>query len=249
MGLMTSLIHLHEVDLQVRGLRSRLDAARRYLDAQEVQLRALAQQSEEIEARRRHKKAAIANLEVEMLGIDERIEKLRDQLNSAATNKLYTALLGELTTLKENRGQVEERLLGEMESLEQSEGHSQQLAEQIAERRKVRDVAGAQLRERQAEIGERLSELESERSQAASSVPSEQLAVFEEMALMYDGEAMAHVEEVDRRHREYACGECHMTLPFEHVSLLLSGADQLVRCTACARILYLQSETRSTLAR
>ena len=87
MTLMESLIHLHEVDLQVRGLRSRLDAAKQYLQSKEAQLQTLLQQKEEMETRRRHAQATMANLETETGAIDERIETLRDKLNSAATNK------------------------------------------------------------------------------------------------------------------------------------------------------------------
>ena len=69
------------------------------------------------------------------------------------------------------------------------------------------------------------------------------------MADTYDGDAMAQVEEIDRRHRDYACGSCHMTVPFENVAVLLSGADTLVRCSACDRILYMQEETKGALAK
>jgi predicted nucleic acid-binding Zn-ribbon protein len=244
---MRSLVHLYEVDLQVRGLRQRLASARRHLDAQEAQLAGLTQQSAELLARQKHLRATTATLEVELAGHDERIEKLRDQLNSAVTNKQYNALLLELNTIKSARTEVENRILDEMATVEQMTRGMQDLEAQIAERTKVRDVAAAQLRERQAEVGERLAELEAEREQAAASVPAEQLQVFEAVAALHDGEALAPIEEIDRRDREYACGECHMTLPFENVAVLATGGKALVRCTACGRILYMQEETRGAL--
>ncbi len=121
--------------------------------------------------------------------------------------------------------------------------------EKIADREKVRELAAEQLRDREEEISARLAELESERSQAAASVPQSALAVFDEMVEICDGEPMAELEEINRRHRDYACGACHMTVPFEHVSVLLSGGNTLVRCTACSRILYMQEETKGALAK
>lgn len=247
MTLINSLLHLFQVDSQVRGLRSRLDSAKRYLSHQTKQLEDLQQQKSELESRRLHTKATIGNLENEIKSIDERIEKLRDELNSAVTNKQYTALLTELNTFKSQRGEAEERALREMESMDQFDAQESEVEAQIAERAKVRDVAEAQLRERESEIGDRLAELEEERRGAAASIPGEYLAIFDEVARTYDGEAMAPIDEIDRRSREYACGSCHMTLPFEHIAVCLSGAETIVRCTACSRILYMQEETRGAL--
>ena len=165
------------------------------------------------------------------------------------TNKQYTAFLTELNTAKSTRGDIEEQIIQEMERIEQLDAELATLAEQTTERTKVCDVARDQLEERQVEIGERLAELETERSQAAAGVPGQHLAVFEELAANYEGEAMAPVDEIDRRHRDYACGACHMTVPFEHIAVLASAAESLVRCTACGRIIFLQEEIRGALAK
>ena len=61
---------------------------------------------------------------------------------------------------------------------------------------------------------------------------------------MYEGEAISEVAELNRRHREYACGECNIQVPFEQVSLLLSGSNSLVRCPACFRILSIHEDLR-----
>jgi predicted nucleic acid-binding Zn-ribbon protein len=64
---------------------------------------------------------------------------------------------------------------------------------------------------------------------------------------MYEGEAISEVAELNRRHREYACGECNIQVPFEQVSLLLSGSNSLVRCPACFRILSIHEDLRAGL--
>jgi predicted nucleic acid-binding Zn-ribbon protein len=249
MALVDSLLTLYRVDSQVRGLRSRLDSAQRYFRTQEDQLTALMQQQQEMHTRKRQVQAALATLELEIKSIDERLEKLRGDLNSAPNNKQYTAVLTELNTVKASRTALEDRVLSHMEQLETIEAQFATIDGQIAERTKVRDLANAQYEERKTDVGARLSELEHEHEKAAAVIPANVLQVFEEVADLHEGEAMAAVEEIDRKHREYACGACNMHLPFELVSKLSSKTDMLVRCAACGRLLYLQEAMPSVGAK
>jgi len=249
MNLMESMLNLFHVDAQVRGLRSRVDGARRYLDAQQRQLDDLATQKHEAETRLKQTKATIGTLEVETKSIDERVEKLRNELNNAVTSKQHSAVLNELNNVKGQKAALEEKTLAEMERIEEFKAHLESLEQQIAERTKVRDAAKSDLDERQSEVGQRLSELESERSAAASQIPAKELELFDSLCEMYDGEAMAPVEEISKKHREYACASCNMNQPFENVSVLLRGAETLVRCAACGRILYMQDAVRGSLAK
>ncbi|MHC4108702.1 MAG: zinc ribbon domain-containing protein, partial [Planctomycetota bacterium] len=228
MGSIDTLLNLYRVDAQVRALRRRLESAQRNLHAQTRLLETADQQLEELRSRKRQIQATIGNLEGESAGVDQRLEKLRTELNSAVTNKQYSAVLTELNTVKLDRSGLEDRILQEMERIEQLDQQFEAVESQRADRGKVCDAARHELKERQGEVGDRLAELGAERDAAAAEVSGAELAVFNEMADCYDGEAMAPIEEIDRRHREYACGACNMHVPFEQVVLLLGGRDTLV---------------------
>ncbi|MDY7110421.1 MAG: C4-type zinc ribbon domain-containing protein [Planctomycetota bacterium] len=249
MSLMENLLKLYRVDAQVRGLRSRLDSANRYFNAQSRLLDEIAQRLEELRTRKRHVQAKVSNLETEGESLDRQMEKFRADLNSASTNKQYAAVLTELNTVKAERNRIDDAILAELEQTEEIDREIEEVSARLAERAKVCDVAEAQVKERETEIGSRLSELEAERKEAASAVPGPARAIFDEMAEAHEGEAMATVEEIDRRHREYACGACNMHLPFEQVVNLTSPISELVRCPACGRILYMQEEVRGAVAR
>ena len=153
MGLTQNLLNLYRVDAQVRGLRARLDSAKRYLDAQTRILGELQQQAEELRSRRRQVQAKAGNFEGEMKGHDERIEKLRTELNAASTNKQYTAVLTELNTIKDARSEVESLALEQLELSEEIGGEIETADEQCAERSKVRSLAEDELRKRGEEVG------------------------------------------------------------------------------------------------
>jgi hypothetical protein len=55
---------------------------------------------------------------------------------------------------------------------------------------------------------------------------------------------MSEITIVDLRHREFACGECNIELPFETYARLSSNSDSVIQCKACARILYLAESNR-----
>ncbi|MHC4415459.1 MAG: zinc ribbon domain-containing protein [Planctomycetota bacterium] len=249
MSLTDNLLNLFQVDAQVRGLRSRLDSAQRYLAVQTRQVQELEQLREELQSRKRQLTAKISNFEGETAAIDERIEKLRSELNGASTDKQYSAVLTELNTVKVSRGEFDDRILQEMERIEEVNEQLAKLDVEYVERQKVAAVAESELLRRHEDVSERLAELEADREVAAAGILPAELRIFNEMADAYDGEAMAPVEEVDRRNREYACGACNMHTPFATVAALLGVIDSVVRCTACGRILYLEEETRGALVK
>ena len=249
MSLLDQLVSLHRVDSQVRGLRSRLDGAADHLAAQQKLLAGLERQRQELETQLRHVQAKIGNLEVEGKSLDERIEKLRDGLANAPTHKLHAALLNEMNAQKTERTALDTRELADMEQSEKLKAELAKVVQLVTDRTRIRDLAVKEHADRAAEVGDRLAELERERETAAAALPEPTLKLFNKVAQLHEGDALAQIEEVDRRHREYACGACNMHLPFESVSRLTAPAGAVVQCGSCLRILYLQQDTRTALAK
>jgi len=247
MALNDALRQLHTVDQQLRGLESRLEGARRHVRAQQTKLDQLKQQEAELQDQLRHAQTSVASMENEIASADEKIERLREQMNSVKTNKEYSAMLVEVNTLKADRSKLEEKALEEMSRVDALKSELEQVQSKIADQQRIKDHADKELADREAEVGDRLAELKTEREQAASHVPAEALQVFDRLAETYEGEAMAPVIEEDRRRMEYTCGGCYMQIPVEKVNLLVSS-DDLVRCSSCARILYFESELKETMS-
>ncbi len=240
------LVRVYQVDKQIRGLKSRLRAAERFLGEQTRLLGELEAKKGALEGQLRQLTASASNEEGEAARVNGRIDELRERMNNARTNKEYKALLTEVNTLKEERVRHED---GAIERLEKIEALRKQLSEidaQHAERVRMKDVAESERQERESEIQERLTKLEQERTEVVSEVPGAALQTYEELVEQREDEAMAPIEIADRKRHEFTCGSCMMSLPVESMSALLSHGS-LTRCVSCGCILYLEENTREAM--
>lgn len=240
------MLRVFLVDQQLRGLGARLQGAERYLAEQARIVGELEKKSAAVATMLRQLEATARNDEVEAAGMDERIETLRQRMNSAKTSKEHSALLTEISTVKAEKKQVEDRALDSMVKVEKLRADAAIVTGELEERRKVMKVAEGDRAARAAEIKDRVTELEGQRKEAAADVPRSALAVYEErLALGFD-DVMAAVEEQDRRNMEYTCGSCYTVLPIENVSILLKRGD-LTTCSSCDAILYMAAELREDI--
>jgi uncharacterized protein len=240
MSVTQQLLKLFQVDKQLRGLRSRLDAAERFLDQQKTLFKELDERATSIGLQTKHLKAAIANEEGEASRYAAKIEHLREQINSVKTAKEYSAGVTELNNYKEAKGKHEEAAVESMAKLEQLEAQGGEIKKQREERSKILATAEADRTSREVEIKDRLEELKAQRVEMAQGISKEALTLLDSLIKLRGDEAMAPVEVLDRRNLEYSCTGCMMTLPVETVSAMLAG--KLTRCVSCSCIIYTEEE-------
>lgn len=245
MSQIDKLLAVYKIERQLRGLQSRLRTAERFLQEQERQLVGIGSQRESLESQLRQLEASAREREGEMALLDERIEKLRNQMNTASTNKEYQALLVEVNGQKVEKGRVEEEAIEMMEKVDQVKAELEGTTQQHAERQKIRDVAQTDRAQRSDEIKDRVAELQAERERVAAEVEPRILAQLEKLLEERDEDAMASIEVLDKRRHEISCMACMMTLPVEQLSSLLSGV--LTTCPNCGCFLYLDEEATAKL--
>lgn len=250
MSVTEKLLRVFRVDQQLGGLQTRLRAAERFLDEQTKQLAGIEAKREAVNAQLRQFQATISNHEGEMARFDARIEVLREQMNTAKTNKEYKAFLTEVNTLKAERSTNETAALELMTKADELKKQLAELDAQAAERAKVKKVASEDREKKAEEIKDRLNELQAERKRLAAEVPPEAMALYVELVRQRGDDAMAPVAELDRRRHEYTCGSCQMAIPVETVSSLIRGAaanQPVVRCVSCGCLLYIEKEVAERL--
>lgn len=243
MALTAKLLSLYQVDKQVRGLQSRVKTAERFLTLRERELAEIDAKRDSLQAQSRQLQATAHNDENEIKGIDERITKLREQLNSATTNKQYTALLTEVNTFKADKAAIEERAMETLTRLEEVKSQLEEIEKRRADIVKLRDHAAAERDAKAAEIKSRLEELQAQRNEAAAELPPDVLSDFESELELREDDVMAPIEEMNRRAMEYCCGACQVLLPMELVSASINGGA-VTKCSNCGAYLYIEEATR-----
>lgn len=246
MSVTEKLLKVYRIDQQINGLQGRLRAAERFLAEQDQHLRSLTERHTAISGQLKQVSTVAADAEGEMARLDERIDQLRERMNTAKTSKEYKAVLAEVTALKDQRSAHEQRALEMMEKAEAIRGETAQLGTAAQERQKVRGAAAGERDRRADEIREKLAELKTERADLAAAVNADALSTYEALVKRLEDEAMAPIEVQDRKRHEYTCGACMMSLPVETMSTLL-GSGALTLCVSCGCILFLDETAKTQM--
>lgn len=254
MSVTESLLRVFRVDQQLVGLQSRLRAAERFLEEQNKQLAAIESKRDAAASQLKQLQATVADHEGEMARLDARVEALREQMNTARTNKEYKAFLTEMNTFKADKSNAETAALELMTKSDELKKQVAELESQKVEREKLQKVAHDDRAKKADEIKDRLAQLQKERDAAATQVPPKEMGIYADLVRKKGDDAMAPVIELDRRSHDYACGACQMTVTIETVSALIRGTSAsaanapLVQCGSCHSILYLEKETAESLS-
>ncbi len=247
MSLQEKLYDFYLLDQQVRGLRTRLDAATRRLKLQSTKLDQLTQQHNELHDQHKHAMAEVSTLEHQAGDANGRVNKLREQMNSVRSNKEYSAMLVEVNSLKVEQSKLEDKALEKMSAVDDLKQRVAEVQAQVENQAKLVKSAEGEVQSAKEEVGESLADATAKRNAAAAELPADIISVFERLADHYDGEAMGEIEEQDRRRREYTCGGCYMELPIERVNALMMKPDELVTCPSCNRFLFIKQELKAEI--
>ena len=247
MALQEQMYELFLLDRQVRGMRRRLDVAKRRLGKQETTLNQLQRQRTELTDQLKHSQVKAADLENEIRSHEQRIEHLRQQMNTITSNKEYSAVLVELNSLKEDKSKLEDETLNQMGEVDRVRQQIQELDGQVEKQTALVARAQQEVESSRADVEPQLDALAGQHAQAQQLLPAEAQETFRRLQDTHEGEAMASVTEENRRSMEYSCGGCYISIPVERVNVLMVDQDQIVCCPNCGRILYLDQELKTSI--
>ncbi len=233
-----SLLVLFHIDRELHEFQVALDALLKDQIALESKIGTIAADIAQQEAAAIKLQAAIGAQDLDLKTRQTHIEKMRETLNSTKTNKEYSAILVQISADKAEVSKLEAAMLENMEKLEKDQATIVATRQQLTLQQGLLATAQGESEARAAELRGHITRLQALRRDCAAKVPTEALKQYDRLRLKYPGDAMAPVEFDDDDLDNISCGGCFMALNMEDVNQL-RGRDEIRRCNACNRILYL----------
>ena len=226
-----SLFRLQQIDHQLDQDRTRLQEIEVALSQDEVLVRArqsAQQAAERLEQERKSLRRAEENVQAQRVKIEQTESTLYG--GKVRNPKELQDMQNEVTALKRYLSVLEDRQLEIMISVEEAE------AVYAAAASEVEDVTGQLAQKNSSLASEReglireVGRIESERSASSSSIPQEDMALYEQLRVRRRGVAVSKVT-------DQACSACGSTL---NATLLHAARSpsQIALCDVCGRILY-----------
>lgn len=224
------LLVLQERDLRIERLEEELEQ----IPAQRASLQGKTRSSKEaldaakkkvmeIEARRKE-------LELEANTIKERVAKYSNQQLQTKKNEEYKALTNEIENCRKQIMALEDRQIGCMEETEVAQ-------KQVLAAQKIADAARqdmessvGDLDSRETGLKKELAEMETSRQELAAAVEETTRHRYQRLFDLKGGRVVVGIQ-------HGVCGGCHMRLPAQ-IPVMVRGAQELVTCPNCGRILY-----------
>jgi len=226
----------HLIELQ--NLESAIEESRRRIAAHP-------QRVADADARLAHAKAAVDEAkqrlkasqearreqEKEAATYQSRLSKFKDQLSAVKTNREYQAMQHEIETAQKELGTVEERVLERMVEADTLTADVKKAEQALAAEQKGVDAEKKTLGEELTTVEAALKEATEKRAARITSLPSQLVALFEQVARARKGIAIATAT------RDGLCSACHVRLR-PQVFQEIRRNDQIIQCFSCNRILY-----------
>lgn len=175
-------------------------------------------------------------LEKEISLIKEKINKYKDQMSKATTNKEYQGFMAEIKYEENSISAIEEKII---EKMVQSDEIMDEIRQSEAEYQKIADDYNKRIKDlnKNLEDGKtQLSEALGKRSELRAKIPENLLRIYDQLSEKKNGKAVSYVE-------TNFCGVCNVKIRPQRLNELISSGDMFI-CENCGRILFLKIEKK-----
>jgi predicted nucleic acid-binding Zn-ribbon protein len=224
------LLELQELDLEIQRVAERLGNIPAEREQVESRFKEYAAEFLDLKERYQQTLANRKQIETELADTQQIHEKYKQDLMKVRNEKEYTTALREIDSTKKLITVLETEVLKSLEEAEKLEAELSVFTPDVDRRRLEADRDLEALQKEYDGAESKLAAITSQRTQTAGSIPGNLLAVYERVAKIRRGQAMAEV-------RDSTCTACRMRVRPKVFSDVRRG-DQLITCDSCSRILF-----------
>ena len=225
----TRLVELQDIDSQLEDLNSLLGDLPKMVDELNEKENSLKDRVEADKVTLKEINLNSSKSEKVNSDIQEKINKLTDQLFLVTNNKQYDALTNEIEHLKEQKKENEELLISNLEEKETLEKNINENEASLEELKIDLDVRRNKLDEALSETADEKAALENSRKKQVTEIDDNTMQVYNKVISARSGIAVVPLS-------GNSCGGCGAALPLQMVSEIRAG--DLHNCQSCGRFVY-----------
>jgi hypothetical protein len=227
---LSPLIELQKFDLRIMEIKDERRHIPQRLQAVEAPLqeakRVLHDTTSAVDALVKERRSYEKDLEAH----EDRVEKLKERASQLKTNQEYQAHLFEVELANKKKFEIEDKILGCMEKIEQLQRVSKEAQDKV----KVAEKSFAQekqvLEERDQKLMQELAELEVQQRERAAHIDKSLLDRYTKLKASRKDHALASVQ-------GGICSGCRLQIPPQLIAEVKRSQD-LHSCPYCHRMLY-----------
>ena len=232
---MEKLIELQGIDTKLRDLNDLLGDLPSKVDE-------LNQQEESIKNSLVENKERMKELEVEshkgevrIAEINDKVNKLKDQLFLVTNNKQYDALMHEMDHMKEERTTIETETFSFLEEKETLTESVETMESELGSLSNDLIVRREKLESAISDSAEEKSILEQQRSEQVNGIDLNTVSIYNRVFEARDGLAVVNLS-------GNGCGGCGAHIPMQKVTEVRANTT-IHRCDVCGRFLYSENNS------
>ncbi|MBD3232854.1 MAG: hypothetical protein GF315_03930 [candidate division Zixibacteria bacterium] len=223
------LLELQHIDDQLRELEDSKVYLPDMIANIENDLASWKKSYEEAQAKLDELNRARKHLELEIEVDQSELKKSQEQMKAIKTNKEYDALTAQIAKMKERINEHEEKLLGVMEEIDQTNEEVKESKDKYEELSKSNKDVLENLNKEIDSIEDKIRMKEEERKSIKGRVNSRTVSHYERVRKGKGGVAVVTV-------KKKSCGGCFKQLAPKMIQEVKKG-ERLITCDSCGRIL------------
>jgi len=227
---MEKLIELQGIDTKLRDLNDLLGDLPSKVDELNQQEESIKNSLIENKERMKELKVESHKGEVRIAEINDKVNKLKDQLFLVTNNKQYDALMHEMDHMKEERTTIETETFSFLEEKETLTESVETMESELGSLSNDLTVRREKLESAISDSAEEKSILEQQRSEQVNGIDLNTVSIYNRVFEARDGLAVVNLS-------GNGCGGCGAHIPMQKVTEVRANTT-IHRCDVCGRFLY-----------